>query len=98
MVSRLREEMQATGSNWQLSLQNTLTSTGSAIVISVMVLLGSMIPLMNTMLANTWSVSLYIAEALILDVIMALLFLPLIIHWFKPRFVFHPAKPVYNLS
>ncbi len=88
MVSRLREEMQKNGLNWQQALQDTLSSTGSAIVISVVVLLGSVIPLMNTMLANTWSVSLYIAEALILDVLTALMFLPLLIYWFKPRFIF----------
>jgi predicted RND superfamily exporter protein len=92
MVSRLREEMRATGLNWRLSLQKTLSSTGSAIVISVVVLLGSVIPLMNTTLANTWSVSLYIAEALILDVITALLFLPLLIYWLQSKVVFQPRK------
>ena len=88
MVSRLREEMQATGRNWPQALHNTLSGTGSAVLISVVVLLGSLIPLMNTELANTWSVSLYIGEALILDVLTALMFLPLMIYWFKPRFVF----------
>jgi predicted RND superfamily exporter protein len=90
MVSRLREEMKESQLNWYQALQNTLSSTGSAIVISVVVLLGSVIPLMNTTLANTWSVSLYIAEALILDVMTALMFLPLLIYWFKPRFIFKP--------
>jgi predicted RND superfamily exporter protein len=92
MVSRLREEMRATGLNWSLSLQRTLSSTGSAIVISVAVMLGSVIPLMNTTLANTWSVSLYIAEALILDVLTALLFLPLLVFWWKSKVVFEPYK------
>jgi len=92
MVSRLREEMQECQLNWFQALQNTLSSTGSAIVISVVVLLGSVIPLMNTSLANTWSVSLYIAEALILDVITALMFLPLIIYWLKPKFIFKACK------
>lgn len=92
MVSRLREEMQATQQNWQESLRKTLSSTGSAIVISVVVLLGSIIPLMNTELANTWSVSLYIAEALILDVVTALMLLPLLIYWLKPKFVFTPSR------
>ncbi len=88
MVSRLREEMARSGTDWPLALKRSIQTTGSAIVISVVVLLGSVIPLMNTKLANTWSVSLYVAEALILDVILALLFLPLIIYWLKPRFVF----------
>jgi predicted RND superfamily exporter protein len=88
MVSRLREEMQASGQNWGEALENTLRSTGSAIVLSVVVLLGSFIPLMNTELANTWSVSLYIGEALIMSVVTALMFLPLVVYWLKPRFVF----------
>jgi predicted RND superfamily exporter protein len=88
MVSRLQEEMRATNQNWRQALENTLSTTGSAILISVIVLLGSLIPLMNTELANTWSISLYIGEALILDVITALMFLPLLIYWIKPRFVF----------
>ncbi len=92
MVSRLREEMQCTCLNWKQALQNTLSSTGGSIIISVFVLLGSIIPLMNTALANTWSVSLYIAEALILDVITSLMFLPLMIYWLKPRYVFDPLK------
>ncbi len=88
MVSRLREEMQANGQNWTEALRSTLSSTGSAVILSVVVLLGSFIPLMNTELANLWSVSLYIAMALILDVLTALMFLPLLIYWLKPRFVF----------
>lgn len=92
MVSRLREEMECTCLDWGKALKNTLSSTGSAILISVIVLLGSIIPLMNTELANTWSVSLYIAEALILDVITALMFLPLMIYWLRPKFVFDPSK------
>jgi hypothetical protein len=88
MVARLREEMQANGQNWNEALRATLASTGSAIIISVVVLLGSLIPLMNTELANLWSVSLYIGSALILDVLTALVFLPVLIYWTKPRFVF----------
>lgn len=88
MVSRLREEMEKTGISWHKALQNAIQTTGSAIVISVVVLLGSVIPLMNTKLANTWSVSLYVAEALILDVFTALLFLPLLVYWLKPKFIF----------
>ncbi|MCU7802103.1 MAG: MMPL family transporter [Candidatus Thiodiazotropha sp. (ex Lucinoma borealis)] len=88
MVSRLREEMRASGEDWQAALQTTLETTGSAIIISMVVLLGSFIPLMNTELANLWSVSLYISEALIMDVIIALMVLPLMVYWLRPRFVF----------
>jgi predicted RND superfamily exporter protein len=88
MVSRLREEVQALGGDWTQALRTTLQSTGSAIIISMLVLLGSFIPLMNTELANLWSVSLYIAQALIMDVIIALLVLPLMIYWLRPTFVF----------
>ena len=88
MVSRLREEVAATGGEWRQALENTLGTTGSAILISMVVLLSSFIPLMNTELANLWSVSLYISEALIMDVIIALLVLPLMVLWLRPRFVF----------
>lgn len=88
MVSRLREEMQSNRHNWDNALRTSLSSTGSAIVISVVVLLGSMIPLMNTEMANLWSVSLYIAEALVLDVLLALMLLPFLVKWLKPRFIF----------
>ncbi|WP_246345140.1 MMPL family transporter [endosymbiont of Lamellibrachia barhami] len=39
MISRLREEMQATA-GWTKSLENTLNTTGSAVIVSVLVLLG----------------------------------------------------------
>ena len=88
MVSRLREEMLVDRRHWDIVLRETVRSTGSAILISVIVLLGSIIPLMNTEMANLWSVSLYIAEALILDVLLALMFLPLMVKWLRPRYVF----------
>jgi hypothetical protein len=93
MVSRLREEMRESGEDWRSALQSTLGSTGSAIIISMLVLLGSFIPLMNTELANLWSVSLYISEALIMDVFIALLVLPLMVYWLRPRFVFATNEP-----
>ena len=88
MISRLREEMARTGGQWLESLQNTLNTTGSAVIISVFVLLGSFIPLVSTELANTWGLGIYIGQALIIDVITALTLLPLMVYWFKPRFVF----------
>jgi len=90
MVSRLREEMAQTGGSWAESLRNTLQTTGSAVVISVIVLLGSFIPLVSTQLANTWVVAVYIGEALVIDVVTALLFLPLLVYWIKPKYVFEP--------
>jgi predicted RND superfamily exporter protein len=96
MVSRLREEMQSNGQNWAQALSETIHTTGSAIVLSVVVLLGSMIPLMNTELANLWSISLYISQALILDVILALTFLPLIVYWLKPKYIFEKWKTVVS--
>ncbi|MCP5141683.1 MAG: MMPL family transporter [Gammaproteobacteria bacterium] len=87
MFSRLREEMMAVG-DWRQALENTLNSTGSAIIISMVVLLGSFIPLLNTELANTWALGVYISEALLVDVILALTILPLLVAWLKPKFVF----------
>ncbi len=88
ILSRLREEMQRTGGNWERSLRNTLNTTGSAVIISIVVLLGSFIPLLNTNLANTWGLAIYIGEALIIDVFTALMLLPVMVRWFKPAYVF----------
>jgi len=88
MVSRLREEMQATGGDWLSSLRNTQNTTGSAVIVSIIVLLGSFIPLVGTTLANTWGLSIYIGWALIIDVFTALMLLPLMVKWFKPKYVF----------
>ncbi len=54
MISRLREEMTRTAGNWMESLRNTLNTTGSAVIISVIILLGSSssIPLVSTEPAN----------------------------------------------
>ena len=88
MISRLREEMQETGGNWLESLRNTQNTTGSAVIVSIVVLLGSFIPLVGTDLANTWGLGVYIGQALIIDVFTALMLLPLMVYWFKPRYVF----------
>jgi len=88
MVSRLREEMTATGDNWMEALRQTQNTTGSAVILSVVVLLGSFIPLVGTNLANTWGLAVYISEALFIDVITALMLLPLLVKWLKPKYVF----------
>ncbi|MGD9170151.1 MAG: efflux RND transporter permease subunit, partial [Candidatus Thiodiazotropha sp.] len=88
MMSRLKEEMEATAGNWQQSLVNTLNTTGSAVIISVIVLLGCFVPLLNTDLANTWGLGIYISQALLIDVVTALTILPMMVAWLKPRFVF----------
>ena len=88
MVSRLREEMQATGGNWATALRNTQNTTGSAVIVSIIVLLGSFIPLVGTTLAYTWGLAVYIGWALIIDVFTALMLLPLMVYWFKPKYVF----------
>ncbi|MCG7901978.1 transporter [Candidatus Thiodiazotropha endoloripes] len=92
MMSRLKEEMQATAGNWQEALVNTLNTTGSAVIISVVVLLGCFIPLLNTDLANTWGLGIYISQALLIDVVTALTILPMLVAWLKPRFVFGEYK------
>ena len=90
MISRLREEMQATDGNWAQALRNTQNTTGSAVIVSIIVLLGSFIPLVGTTLANTWGLAVYIGWALIIDVFTALMLLPLMVKWFKPKYVFGP--------
>ena len=88
MISRLREEMKATGGVWSEALRNTLNTTGSAVLVSVFVLLGSFVPLVGTNLANTWGLAIYIGEALVIDVFTALMLLPLLVKWLKPKYVF----------
>lgn len=88
MISRLKEEMAETGGNWAESLRNTLDTTGSAVIVSIVVLLGSFVPLVGTDLANTWGLSIFIAEALIVDVFTALMLLPMMVYWLKPKYVF----------
>jgi len=92
MISRLREEMQATGGEWVESLRNTLQTTGAAVFASIIVLLASFIPLLMTQLANTWALGVFISEALIIDVVIALTIIPLLIYFFKPKYVFGDKK------
>jgi hypothetical protein len=90
VMARLREEMAANGRDWPRALDRTLKSTGSAVIVSVVVLIGSFIPLMGTDLANTWGLAVYITQALVIDVVTALTLLPLLISWIKPKYVFEP--------
>ena len=92
MISRLREEMQLTGGQWAKSLQNTLETTGAAVFASIVVLLASFIPLLMTQLANTWALGVFISEALIIDVVLALTIIPLLVYIFKPKYVFGDKK------
>jgi len=80
--------MRATGGNWLESLRNTQNTTGSAVIVSIVVLLGSFIPLVGTDLANTWGLAVFIGEALLIDVVTALMILPLLVYWLKPKYVF----------
>ena len=92
IISRLREELVETLGNWKEALYRTLSTTGGAVFASVIVLLGSFIPLVATELANTWGLSMYIGQALLIDVVTALTLLPLLVFWFKPKYVFQDRK------
>lgn len=92
MIFRLREEMIATAGNWVESLRNTLETTGAAVFASILVLLASFIPLLMTQLANTWALGVFISEALIIDVVLALTIIPLLVFIFKPKYVFGDKK------
>ena len=88
MISRLREELGIHG-DWKRALRTTIATTGSSVLISVVILVGAFIPLMATTLGNTWGVSAYITEAILIDVFTSLTILPLIIFWLKPKYVFN---------
>lgn len=87
MISSLRDELQKHG-NWAQGLRTTISTTGSSVLISVIVLIGAFIPLMATDLGNTWGLSVYITEAIVIDVFTSLTLLPLLILIFKPKYVF----------
>jgi len=91
IISRLREELDEHG-DWSRALRTTIATTGSSVLISVVILIGAFIPLMATTLGNTWGVSAYITEAIVIDVITALTILPLLIMLFKPKYVFRNAN------
>jgi len=88
LIERLREEYQTSMGDWSKTVYETLRTTGGAVLASVIVLLGSFIPLLSTELANTWGLGMYIGEALIIDVIAAFTFLPVLIYWMKPAYIF----------
>jgi hypothetical protein len=87
MISGLREELAKHG-EWSIALRNTIATTGSSVLISVVVLVGAFIPLMATTLGNTWGVSAYITEAILIDVFTSLTILPILILWLKPKYIF----------
>lgn len=87
MISKLRDEYQSLG-DWTQALRNTVATTGSSVLISVVVLIGAFIPLMATDLGNTWGLSVYITEAVIIDVFTSLTLLPILLFLFKPKYIF----------
>jgi predicted RND superfamily exporter protein len=91
MISRLREEM-LKKQDWALAITNTITTTGSAVFASIIVLLASFIPLLLTNLANTWALGIFISWALIIDVILALTIIPIVIQYLKPNYIFNKHK------
>ena len=87
MISKLKDEYGSHG-DWSKAVYNTVKTTGSSVVISVVVLIGAFIPLMGTDLGNTWGLSVYIIEAILIDVFTSLTLLPILLYMFKPKYVF----------
>jgi len=87
MISKIRDEYQGHG-DWTKALKNTVSTTGSSVLISVVVLIGAFIPLMATDLGNTWGLSVYITEAVVIDVFTSLTLLPILLFIFKPKYIF----------
>jgi hypothetical protein len=48
--------------------------------------------LLNTDLANTCGLGIYISQALLIDGVTALNILPMLVAWLKPKFVFGEYK------
>jgi hypothetical protein len=87
MISKLRDEYQSHG-EWAKAVKTTVATTGSSVLISVIVLIGAFIPLMATDLGNTWGLSIYITEAVLIDVFTSLTLLPIMLYMFKPKYIF----------
>jgi predicted RND superfamily exporter protein len=87
MIAKLREEYQNVG-DWFESVKISIATTGFSILVSVIVLIGAFIPLMGTELGNTWGLSIYITEAIIIDVFTALTILPILLFILKPKYIF----------
>ncbi len=63
------------------ALKQTLSTTGSGVVLAVVVLLLSLLPLFLTDLANIWGLAMYTSVAILTSVFTALFLLPLLLRW-----------------
>jgi len=77
LASRFKTEY-AASEDLMASLSRTLSSTGSAVILSVVCLLVSLVPLLVTDLANTWGLGMYIAVAVVLGVFTTVTVLPIL--------------------
>jgi hypothetical protein len=41
-----------------------------------------------TQLANTWALGIFISQALVIDMVIALTIIPIMVYVFKPKYVF----------
>jgi predicted RND superfamily exporter protein len=87
MISKLKDEYQ-NHRDWARAVRTTVSTTGSSVLISVLVLIAAFIPLMATDLGNTWGLSVYITEAVLIDVFTSLTLLPILLYLFKPKYIF----------
>lgn len=75
------------------AMRNTLSTTGSAVVLSVLVLLICLLPLLLTPLANIWGLAIYIGSAVLVSVFTAMTVLPILI-----RAAVHLPQRLYRNS
>jgi signal transduction histidine kinase len=78
LAARFRAEY-ATTEDLDATLSKTLSTTGSGVLLSVIILCISLLPLMATDLANTWGLAMYIGVAIVTSVFTTLLLLPLLL-------------------
>ena len=93
MIFRLKEEINRY-KDWSIALEQTLAATGSAIIISMLVLVASFIPLLLTNLANTWALGIYISGGLIINMLLSITILPIIINKIRPAYIFEKVHAV----
>lgn len=78
LASRFKAEY-AASEDLLATTARTLSTTGSAVVLSVVVLLCSLVPLLLTDLANTWGLAMYMGVAIAVSVLTAMTLLPILI-------------------
>ena len=94
LMSRMQEEMRENGNNYDVALNNSLLTTGNAILFSGLAMI---IPLIIigfiTNIKFQSQMSVLIGLILFINMLLSITLQPLVIHYFKPKFLLATIKP-----